>query len=241
MTEFDEPGSSRRFDIVLERVGFSWPGGKFALDVADFRVGRGEKLLLLGESGTGKSTLLSLICGITVPRSGRIEVAGHPMSALGGAGRDRVRADNIGVIFQMFNLLPYASGMDNILVPLRFSRARRARCADPRADSLALTRALGLEDDLVIGASAASLSVGQQQRVAAARALIGRPGVIVADEPTSALDENAQGEFLDLLFGQVAQTGSTLVMVSHNPRLADRFDRVVPLRDIAETRRTQAA
>ena len=227
--------------IAMRDVRFDWPGGQFGLDVPTFDVKQNETVLLLGQSGSGKSTLLSLICGILAPSQGVIQVAGTDIGALGRASRDKFRADHIGIIFQMFNLLPYATALDNILVPLRFSKARRARVQSPKSEALALTRALGLPDALVIRAQAATLSVGQQQRVAVARAMIGNPKVVIADEPTSALDSDAQGEFLDLVFGQVQEAEAALLMVSHDERLADRFDRVVRLDQIAHVRRGEPA
>lgn len=227
--------------VCLEEVQFSWPESRFSIAVNGFRVAAGEKLLLLGESGSGKSTLLSLICAIATPQQGRIRVAGQDLGALSPAQRDRFRADKTGIIFQMFNLLPYASALENILLPLRFSALRRKRCHDPRTEALSLCAGLGLPEDLLTGVAASTLSVGQQQRVAVARALIGAPDIIIADEPTSALDAGSQAEFLDLLFRQLATTGSTLIMVSHDARLADRFDRVVRLEDIAEIRRKAVA
>lgn len=226
--------------IGLTSVVFDWPGGRFGLQVDRFRIGKAETVLLLGESGSGKSTLLSLISGIVVPQRGTVSVAGQDLTALTGARRDRHRADAIGIIFQMFNLLPYATALDNVLVPLRFSPARRARCPEPRRAALQLTAGLGLAEDLVAAGPASLLSVGQQQRVAVARAMIGRPPIVIADEPTSALDAGAQAEFIDLVFGQVREAGATLLMVSHDPRLADRFDRVVELGEIATRRRAAA-
>lgn len=226
--------------VDLSEVRFDWPGGGFGLDVPTLRIAAGETLFLLGRSGAGKSTLLSLICGVVTPQSGRVTVAGQDLGRLGGAARDRLRADTIGVIFQMFNLLPYASALDNILVPLRFSAERRRRCADPRGEALALTTALGLPERLVTHGTAAALSVGQQQRVAVARALIGQPALVIADEPTSALDADSQAEFMRLVFGQVRAIGATLIMVSHDARLAEPFDRVLRLDEIATARREGA-
>ncbi|WP_164658461.1 ABC transporter ATP-binding protein [Tropicibacter sp. Alg240-R139] len=227
--------------IAVRDVRFDWPGGQFGLDVPTFDVLQNESVLLLGQSGSGKSTLLSLICGILAPSQGVIQVAGTDIGALGRASRDRFRADHIGIIFQMFNLLPYATALDNILVPLRFSKARRARMQSPRQEALALTKALGLPETLVTGVQASTLSVGQQQRVAVARAMIGNPKVVIADEPTSALDSDAQGEFLELVFRQVQDAEAALLMVSHDERLADRFDRVIRLDQIASLRRAGGA
>ena len=176
---------------------------------------------------------MSLICGTVTPQAGRIEVDGTDIAALSGPARDRFRAERIGVIFQQFNLLPFGRVADNILLPLRFAPERRKRVARPMDEAVALCRALALPEEL-LSARAATLSVGQQQRVAVARALIGRPPLIVADEPTSALDANAQAAFLELLFGQVQTAGVSLLMVSHDDRLAGRFDRVIALSDIAE-------
>lgn len=219
---------------------FRWRGrASFALSVPELSLEAGETVLLLGESGSGKSTLLSLICGTMLPDSGHVTVAGTDLASLSGAGRDRFRAEQIGVIFQQFNLLPFGTVADNILLPLRFAPHRRKRAGDAMAAARDLCRALGLPDDL-ISARAAMLSVGQQQRVAVARALIGQPPLIVADEPTSSLDESTQAAFLDLMFEQLADNGASLLMVSHDPRLSDRFDRVIALSDIATIERTAA-
>ena len=228
--------------LSLARVAFRWAGGRgFGLTVEDFAVARGERVLLLGASGSGKSTLLSLICGIVAPRSGHVAVDGTDIASLSPAARDRLRAERIGIIFQQFNLLPYMTPLDNILLPLRFAPERRRRAGDARAAALRLATALGLPSSEVTRAASGALSVGQQQRVAVARALIGAPPLIVADEPTSSLDAGSQAAFLDLLFAQCAEAGSTLLMVSHDDRLAQHFDRSVALSDIAAVRRGRAA
>lgn len=223
--------------VLFTNVKYTWPGpSPFAISIKSFSLGHGEKLLLLGPSGSGKSTFLSLLSGIVVPDEGEIDVIGTDMARLSGAARDRFRVEHFGIIFQMFNLLPYGSLIDNVLLPLRFSRTRRARVlAEGTLDDEArrLLRALGLDDNVIAAAKAASLSVGQQQRVAAARALIGAPQIIVADEPTSALDRNTEGVFLKLLFDQSALAGASVIMVSHDEGLAQYFDRVVRLDDIA--------
>lgn len=224
--------------LTLKDVRFRWPGrASFGLSVPEFGMGRGESVLLLGESGSGKSTLLSLICGIVAADTGRVEVGGTDLSTLRAGGRDRFRAERIGVIFQQFNLLPYASVSDNILLPLRFAPDRRRRAAPDEAATLCA--ALGLPEGIT-GTTAGRLSVGQQQRVAVARALIGQPPLIVADEPTSALDAATLDTFLSLLFDRIAATGASLLMVSHDERLGDRFDRVVRLSDIAQMQRQAA-
>ena len=226
--------------LSLTDVTFAWPGrGGFALSCPAFALTPQERVLLLGSSGSGKSTLLSLIGGIVAPRTGRIAIAGTDMGALRAGARDRFRAARIGVIFQQFNLLPYASVADNILLPLRFAPERRARAGDALAEADRLCTAIGLPDD-VLATPAGRLSVGQQQRVAVVRAMIGAPPLIVADEPTSALDAATQDAFLALLFDQVAGAGSSLLMVSHDERLGARFDRVVRMADIVTTHRAAA-
>lgn len=205
--------------VALTDVTFAWPGrGGFSLACPSFTVDQGESVLLLGASGSGKSTFLSLVCGIVAADKGNVVVDGTDLGALRSGARDRFRAERIGVIFQQFNLLPYARVADNILLPLRFAPERRARAGDARDEAARLCAALGLPGD-VLATQAGRLSVGQQQRVAVARALIGAPPLIVADEPTSALDAGTQDSFLSLLFGQADKLGSSLLMVSHDERL----------------------
>lgn len=231
--------------LDLDKVCFHWPGARgFGIEVGSFIVGRGEHVLLLGESGAGKSTLLSLVCGVVAPQAGKIAVLGEDITCMGATARDRFRAEHFGIIFQMFNLLPYANAIDNALLPLGFAAGRRQRATAQRsaaAEAARLLAALGIEGELAKAGAAAELSIGQQQRVAAARALIGAPEIVIADEPTSALDSRTQEKFLDLLFGQLGETGSTLVMVSHDERLAGRFNRVVRIGDIAHVTGEKAA
>jgi putative ABC transport system ATP-binding protein len=230
-------------DIVrLSDVRFAWPGRQaFSLSVERFSLPARERLLLIGPSGSGKSTFLSLLCGILAPQSGRIDILGTDITRLSASARDGFRAEHFGIIFQMFNLLPYGSVIDNVLLPLSFAPRRRRRATartTAEAEGARLLARLGLEPHLVRGPSAANLSVGQQQRVAVARALIGSPELIVADEPTSALDRHHQAAFLDLLFTEAKEAGATLVMVSHDESLSARFDRVTRLDEIATSGRS---
>lgn len=226
--------------LRLNDIRFSWPGrGGFGLAVPDFQMQRGETVLLLGESGSGKSTLLSLLCGTITAHSGSVDIHGTDLASLTSAGRDRFRAEHIGVIFQQFNLLPFGSVLDNILLPLRFAPNRRARISNPRDTAHDLCTALGLPEGVLL-ARAGTLSVGQQQRIAAARALIGQPPLIIADEPTSALDAATQSAFLDLLFEQSRANEAALLMVSHDARLARHFDRVVEMDQVAQIKRPAA-
>ena len=223
--------------IELRNVQFRWSGqSSFAIAVPDFTVHKGETVLLLGSSGSGKSTLLSLICGTILANTGHVSVDGTDLKTLSGWSRDRFRADHIGIVFQQFNLLPFGTVLDNILLPLQFAPKRRHRCTAPKQTAMDLCKSLALPQEIALS-KASNLSVGQQQRVAVARALIGEPPILIADEPTSSLDETAQSSFLNLMFDQVASLGSTLVMVSHDPRLGQRFDRVVQMDDIVTIER----
>lgn len=222
--------------VDIRGLSFTWPGQAApCLEIAAFRLEAGEALLLHGPSGSGKSTLLSLIGGVLSPQAGALAVLGRSLGALSGPARDRWRADHVGFIFQLFNLLPYLSVADNILLPCRFSRRRRERIAaagsTPWAEAARLAAHLDLPPDL-LARRASALSVGQQQRVAAARALIGRPELVIADEPTSALDADRQQAFLDLLARECAEAGAGLLFVSHDLRLAGRFHRVLHLAEL---------
>lgn len=226
--------------LHLDDVRFRWPGRtSFGLNVPSLTLAQSETVLLLGESGSGKSTLLSLICGTIIAGSGRVSVAGNDIASLSAGKRDRFRAEQIGLIFQQFNLLPFASVRDNILLPLQFAPKRRKRVTNLEAAATKLCHDLGLPGD-VMTARAGALSVGQQQRVAAARALIGTPPLIIADEPTSSLDAATQATFLELLFAQSRAHGTTLLMVSHDARLSDQFDRVIHMDDVAQSMRGAA-
>lgn len=202
------------------------------LDVAALDVQAGERLFLHGPSGSGKTTLLGVLAGVLVPQAGTVRVLGTDLAALGGGARDRFRAEHLGYVFQMFNLIPYLSVRDNITLPCRLSRARRARLRGESADAQAEHLAQRLELSSLLDQPVTSLSVGQQQRVAVARALIGAPGLVVCDEPTSALDHDRRDRFLELLFASCAEAGSALVFVSHDLSLAPRFARTVELREV---------
>ncbi|PKO56635.1 MAG: methionine ABC transporter ATP-binding protein [Betaproteobacteria bacterium HGW-Betaproteobacteria-21] len=222
--------------VALRDLRFRWPGtATDCLAIDRFELAPGERVFLHGPSGSGKSTLLSLIGGVLSPSAGAVSVAGQALGTLSPAARDRYRADHIGFVFQLFNLLPYLSARDNILLACRFSAARRTRLqragCSPALEVERLAAHLDLAPDL-LDRPASALSVGQQQRVAAARALIGQPGLVVADEPTSALDADRQAAFLELLLGECAAAGAALLFVSHDSRLAARFDRVLSLTEL---------
>ena len=215
---------------------YRWPGSRedcLAIDRLQLEAGR--SVFLHGPSGSGKSTLLGLMAGVLLPRAGRLSLLGQDWAALSGARRDAFRADHVGYIFQQFNLLPYLSVLDNVLLPCRFSALRRQRAdaaaGSARAGAQTLLQQVGLSSALW-PRPAAQLSVGQQQRVAAARALIGRPELVIADEPTSALDAALRDSFMALLLLQCREAGSTLVFVSHDERLAAQFDSTLALAQV---------
>ena len=200
--------------------------------IDELAVPAGSKLFLHGPSGCGKSTLLGLMAGVLVAREGKVSLLGHDWASFSGGKRDARRADHVGVIFQQFNLLPYLSVLHNVLLPCRFSALRASRCdASPTAAARALLQQVGLPQSLW-QRRASSLSVGQQQRVAAARALIGRPELVIADEPSSALDAARRDEFMAVLLAECAAAGSTLVFVSHDERLARHFDAQLSLPEL---------
>jgi putative ABC transport system ATP-binding protein len=216
--------------LELRALRFAWPGSaRELLQIDHLQLGAGERLLLRGPSGGGKSTLLSIAAGVLVASGGEARLLGVDWRTLSAGQRDRRRADAIGVVFQQFNLLPYLSVLDNVLLAGRFSATRLQRAGPkPRETAQALLAALELEPSSW-GRPAAQLSVGQQQRVAAARALFGRPALVIADEPTSALDEGRRDAFMALLLRECAAAGSALLFVSHDARLARHFERVVEL------------
>ena len=218
--------------IKIDSVRFYWSKkSNFKIFVPNLEIKKGEKVLLLGESGSGKTTLLSLMCGFLNPLSGNISINGNAINQLSSKTRDEYRADNIGIIFQQFNLLPYANVVDNVLLPLYFSKVRSSNVSNKKEKVIELFKQLRLPDDIA-QFRASSLSMGQQQRVAVARALIGNPSLIIADEPTSSLDADAQKIFLNLMFEQISENNSTLLMVSHDKSLSNQFDRLIDINEI---------
>ncbi len=210
--------------LNIRDLRYAWPGAADNLVIDALDIPTGRTVFLHGPSGCGKSTLLGLMAGVLNAREGTVALLDQDWGALPAGQRDQRRADHVGVIFQQFNLLPYLSVLDNVLLPCRFSALRASRFdEDPAGAAHALLTRVGL-DATLHGRRADALSVGQQQRVAAARALIGRPDLVIADEPTSALDAALRDGFMDLLLGECAAAGSTLVFVSHDDRLALRFD-----------------
>ncbi len=227
--------------VRLHGLQFTWPGmAAPTLVIDDWTAARGDTVFVQGPSGCGKSTLLGLLAGVLVAAPGMVSVLGTDWATLRGAARDARRADDLGVIFQQFNLLPYLSVLDNVRLPCRFSARRAARCAEGvDAAARRLLASMELPEALWLQ-PAARLSVGQQQRVAAARALIGAPALVLADEPTSALDAALRDGFMAHLLEQVQAAGSTLIFVSHDERLAARFSRRLALPELNRAARVPA-
>ena len=215
--------------IHIKDLTHIWVGQVKLFHIEELTVPQGKHLFIQGPSGCGKSTLLSLLAGVQAVQAGVCQVLGHDMSTLTAVQRDRLRGEQIGVIFQQFNLLSYLDVQANVLMPTRLFPSRAAASSrvwgSPANQAQALAHALGLAEKMW-RQPINQLSVGQQQRVAAVRALMGRPELVIADEPTSALDEARQIEFLDLLLQTAEKQNTSVIMVSHNARLAQRFDRV---------------
>lgn len=234
----------RQTVVEVNDLKYSWSEGENTLlEIDKFKVYHGEFLFIAGPSGSGKSTLLGLLTGILQPSSGEIIILNQNMSKMKSSIKDQFRADYIGYVFQMFNLIPYLNIVENVLLPCRFSPLRFQKIKDGGnslvQEALRLLKHLKLDDQVVLEKPVVELSVGQQQRVAVARALIGSPQIIVADEPTSALDSAHRKIFLDLLFKECRNSAATLIFVSHDMGLADSFDRVIELKDINKSVTTQ--
>ena len=218
--------------IDLRRLRFRYGGGPWVLDIPELTLERGTRAFLFGPSGSGKTTLLGVLAGVLEAEEGEVRVLGEDLASLSGAQRDAFRAEHIGYVFQMFNLIPYLSVLDNIALPARMTAGRRARLdgAGVRETAAQLADHLHIGD--LLKKPVTELSVGQQQRVAACRALIGSPELIVADEPTSSLDFDRREAFLELLFQECERAGATLVFVSHDRTLEGMFSRTISLPDV---------
>lgn len=224
--------------LSLEKLQFGYTPDQTIIEIDHFEINAGESVFLRGPSGSGKSTLLGLIGGVLTPRSGQLSICGEKLTEISSAQRDSIRADHLGIIFQQFNLLPYIGIIQNCILPCRFSARRRHRAVESNgsieAAAETLIRGLGLTEN-ELSRPVGELSVGQQQRVAAARALIGGPDLIIADEPTSALDHDNRDRFIQLLNQSREQFSSALLFVSHDQNLASHFDRSVSLADLNRT------
>lgn len=204
--------------LTLQNIVYSWPGQAPILHIDHLTIARGEQVFLFGPSGSGKTTLLNIMAGICQPQQGEVCVLGSALSTFSPRRRDRFRAQHIGIIFQQFNLIPYLSVLDNLLLRGEFLSVKPAQL---RAQALDLLQQLNMQR--YTSHYARQLSVGQQQRVAVARALLGAPQLIIADEPTSALDADNRESFLQLLFASATQLNASIIFVSHDKSLSHRF------------------
>lgn len=233
MTALQPTAAIRAVDLA-----FAWPKQKPLYSDVSFELYPGQKLLITGPSGCGKSTLLNLLAGVVEPSSGSIWIHEENIHDLSASAKDQLRGEQMGFIFQQFNLLPYLSVRDNILLPAHLFAKRQASAL---AQFGSLDHALryymnhlGLSTDLE-NQAAHRLSIGQQQRVAAARAFMGKPSIVIADEPTSALDEANQAQLLKLFFALANEQQTALLMVSHDPRLSPYFDRQLQLAEMGQS------
>ncbi len=218
--------------IHIENLKFRWSLQEDPLiNLPELKCHRGEKIFIQGSSGSGKSTLLNLISGVLSPSSGKIKLLNHNFSEMSQSQRDVFRGDHIGFVFQQFNLIPFLNVFENIYLSADFSKIRAAKVSDPTEEVSRLLESLELDPKVYMQKPVTELSVGQQQRVAVARAMYGSPEILIADEPTSALDHNTRNRFIELLLKETARSNSAVLFVSHDPTLTDHFDRVETLRD----------
>lgn len=226
------PAVSSENAIAISGLRFGFGSDDDVLAIRELHIRTAQRVFLFGPSGCGKSTLLAMIGGVLVPREGAVAVLGENLAGLKSTARDRIRADHVGFIFQLFNLVPYLSVVENVSLPCRYSRRRLKRAVDAdgslEKSAARLLSALGIGEDLR-SRKTTDLSVGQQQRVAAARALIGRPELVLADEPTSSLDADRRREFINLLVSECGRANSTVIFVSHDASLATHFDVAIDL------------
>ena len=212
--------------IALSGINLSLGRGPARVHILkdiDLHIGSGEAVGLIGPSGSGKSTLLMVLAGLERPDSGKVVAAGEDLGRLDEDELARFRGRRVGIVFQSFHLIPTMTALENVAVPLELA-------GDPDAFDRAASElgAVGLADRL--GHYPAQLSGGEQQRVALARALAPNPAILVADEPTGNLDEATGQQVVDLLFAGHAARNTTLVLVTHDPLLAARCDRVIRMR-----------
>ena len=204
----------------------------FSLNIKNFKLNKSDSILIYGESGLGKSTFLNLLSGTISPQKGNIDILGTNISNTSSSIKDKIRGDHFGIVFQTFNLLPYISVKNNILLGKAYSSIKQSKSNNDEIKELMDKLSLNYED--LINRKAYELSIGQQQRVAVARALIGKPEIILADEPTSALDKSNQKEFINLLFKSIDENEQGLIMVSHEHKLSNKFKKVKNITEICE-------
>jgi len=219
--------------IHLKNVVFGYDRRTPVLCVDELTVHAGKRVFLYGPSGSGKTTLLGVITGVLKPQQGSCMVLGKEMTKMSAPARDRHRGSEMGYIFQSFNLIPYLTVRQNVALPCHVHKRRRQNIVAHTVNKEVerLVSRLGLETYL--DRNVKKLSTGQQQRVAIARAVIGKPSLVIADEPTSSLDADPRADFLDLLFEVCDEAKATLVFVSHDRSLMDRFEERIALSEIS--------
>lgn len=215
--------------VNVNNLKFHYPNHRPVLNIAKFQVLAKQKVFLQGSSGSGKSTLLNILCGTLVASSGEVSVLQQNLAAMTSSQRDKLRARQIGVVFQQFNLIPYLNVIENIQLGGYFS----AESAEDNSAIFDLLAQLSLPKSIATK-RADQLSIGQQQRVAIARALINKPTLVIADEPTSALDADATDQFVATLLNVCNESGCALIFVSHDAGLARHFDLAVNMQSINE-------
>lgn len=212
--------------IHIQNLKYSYDDAKLILNIQELSIPAGESVFLFGPSGSGKTTLLEILAGVIDAKKGAVSILGKNLSEMSATQKDQFRAQHIGYIFQQFNLVPYLTARENILLPLMWnSKKLNSELLNQLIESLGLQAIIDQKSD--------SLSVGQQQRVAAARALIASPEIILADEPTSALDYDHRENFLKILFALVKKQKSTLIFVSHDRSIQNLFERQINLQEIS--------
>ena len=221
--------------LEIKNLLFKWNNkDNFSLKIKNLSIKRNKKVIMFGESGSGKSTLLNLISGILSPISGTIIIKDTIINNLSSNKKDSFRANNIGVIFQQFNILDYISPINNILLPCFFTNFKKKNKKFFYNRAFNLASKLDLKKNILLQKNSRELSVGQKQRVAIIRAVINKPFLIVADEPTSALDNRNKENFLDLLVNICETEKITLLMVSHDTSLKKYFDSNITLERIVK-------
>jgi putative ABC transport system ATP-binding protein len=224
-------------EVNLQSIEFAYGKEGFGLSIPELHIGSGHRVAFIGPSGSGKTTLLRLLSGISCPQAGTLQVGAHMLHSLGDDARRAFRIQHVGLVFQDFRLIDYLNVRENLLLPFRLNDALElTNDTDLRLKSLAQT--LELTDKLE--AKVDTLSQGERQRVAIARALFPKPQLILADEPTGNLAPANKTHILDLLFDQAGATGATLVMVTHDHALLDRFEQVIDFEQFHMTEDTNA-
>jgi ABC-type lipoprotein export system ATPase subunit len=214
--------------IRVRELEFRYPEGEFCLRVPDLEIAQGSQVAFIGPSGCGKTTLLNLIAGITVPRSGQIESSGIEITNLSDGERREFRIKQVGLVFQEFELLDYLNVLDNILLPYRINPSL-VMDATVKERAAGLARDFGIADKL--RRYPRRLSQGERQRVAVCRAVLTEPSLLLADEPTGNLDPVNTEHVLDIVFGYAKRAGATLLTVTHDHTLLSRFERVIDFKD----------